>query len=131
MLGALSPQLLPASGSAVFPHFLLETLLWRTEAKEEAPHPNTTTLALGNLTSLFCHDWSSPVALCNPLTTKAAVRSALARSRHREGMSGRDRQTKNKVYLPGFNNKWRRYHILFICVSMCMRISSLLRLHGF
>lgn len=37
MLGALSLQLLPASGSAIFPHFLLETL--QTEAKEEVPPP--------------------------------------------------------------------------------------------
>lgn len=68
MLGALSPPLLPASGSAIFPHFLLETL--QTEAKRRYPHPNTTTLALSNLTSLSYRDWSSPVALRNPLTAK-------------------------------------------------------------
>lgn len=67
---ALSPQLLPASGSAIFPHFLLEDLPWQSGAKEEAPHPNATTLALGNLTSLSCHDWSSPMALCSPTNHK-------------------------------------------------------------
>lgn len=94
---ALSPQLLPASGSAIFPHFLLEDLLWQTGAKEEAPHPNTTTLALGNLTSLSCHDWSSLWPCAAPLTTSSGNMHGTGWEKKAQGgMSGRTDRQKPK-----------------------------------
>lgn len=36
---------------------------------------------------------------------------------------------KTKVHVPGFNNKWHIYHILF--VSVCLRMGSLLPVRRF